>query len=69
MKILPILTGTALLAAVFAQPASAQIKPQSSGQLSFNAPEMRRHGSGLYRPNRPHHHHRHHHRYHHHFFR
>lgn len=34
-------------------PAAAQIKPASSGQPSFNAPQMRRHDSGLYRPNRP----------------
>lgn len=57
MRSLVILAGSALLAAACAQPALAQIKPQSSGQVSFNAPQMRRHGSGLYRPNRPHHHH------------
>ncbi len=47
----------ALIAMLLATTAFAQIKPQSSGALSFNAPQMRRHGSGLHRPNRPHHHH------------
>ena len=54
------------LAAACLGPASAQIKPASSGALSYNAPEMRRHGSGFHRPNRPHHHrHRRHHHHHH----
>ena len=66
MRSFVILAGAALLASLCAQTAYAQIKPQSSGQVSFNAPQMRRHGSGLYRPNRPHHHHHH---YHHRFFR
>ncbi len=48
---------SAVLAALLASPALAQIKPQSSGALSFNAPQMRRHGSGFHRPNRPHHRH------------
>ena len=49
-----------MLVMLAVQPALAQIKPASSGDLSFHEPEMRRHGSGLYRPNRPQHrrHHR-----------
>ncbi len=42
------------LAMLAAQPALAQIKPASSGDLGFHEPEMRPHRSGLYRPNRPH---------------
>lgn len=34
--------------------ALAQIKPQSSGEPSFNEPEMKRHRGGEYFPNQPH---------------
>ncbi len=36
---------------------SAQTRPHHSGHMSFNAPQMRTHGSGLHHPNRPSHHH------------
>ena len=48
---------TALLGCLLASeaiPASAQIKPASSGEPSFQEPEMRPHGSGFFRPNKPH---------------
>ena len=48
-----------MLAALAAQPALAQIKPESSGDPSFLEPKMRRHGSGFVHPNRPHRHTRH----------
>ena len=54
MPILVRLLATGLLAALLTQTAFAQTKPHSSGHLSFNAPQMRRHGSGFHRPNRPH---------------
>ena len=50
----------AMAAVLVAQPSLAQIKPASSGEPSFQEPEMRRHGSGLTHPNRPHPHRRHH---------
>lgn len=37
--------------------AAAQTKPMHSGHMSHGAPQMRRHGSGIYHPNRPHYHH------------
>ena len=46
-----------VLACIGGTNAWAQIRPHHSHHPSFNAPQMRRHGGGLYRPNRPHHHH------------
>ena len=47
--------------AVLASPAArAQIKPITSGDLSYNEPELRRHGSGFHHPRRAHYVHRHH---------
>jgi len=45
----------AVAAMVMSVSAHAQIKPASSGEPSFNEPEMHKHGSGLYHPRRPHH--------------
>ena len=42
------------LAACAPDLASAQIKPASSGEPSIQEPEMRAHGSGMFRPNKPH---------------
>lgn len=59
MKKIIIPAAAAMLAALMAGPASAQIKPASSGALSYHEPEMHRHRSGFYRPNRPQHHRQH----------
>ena len=54
-----IIATTLVVACAGTTEAWAQIRPHHSHHPSFNAPQMRRHGSGLYRPNRPHHHGRH----------
>lgn len=56
-------SGVAVIAGLFfgalalQAPATAQTLPHHSGHMSHNAPQMRVHGSGFHRPNRPSHHH------------